>query len=160
MSDFSGDFSTTSGDVFWADASRQMGGRGPLLAPLLIGGALAFVALAGQSSIGQWLRGFFSWRDPIARDRLRRRVHGGVPPARLRQALLGRSKASVASHIGPPRTAVMKHAGGGATGQTGFWRADTWYYAVDSASRTAMAVTFRNDIAQAVEFFEAPTTQT
>ena len=68
----------------------------------------------------------------------------------------------VAARFGPPRTAVMSSAGGGAAAvaQTAFWRADTWYYAVDSASQTAMAVIFKNDIVRAVEFFEAPAAET
>ena len=149
MSDFS-----TADNVF-DRARRDLGSPAALLGPLLIGGALAFVALAGESRVGQWLRGFLSARDVVTRRRARRRVEGGLAPAHLREMLLGRSKASIASRFGPPRTAVVNHAARVA-GQAAFWRADTWYYAVDPASQTAMAVTFRADRAAAVEFFEAP----
>lgn len=133
--------------------------RTAILVPLLIGGALAFVTLAGQSRLGQWLRGFLSARDLVTRDRLRRRLHGGASPARVRRTILGKSKAFIAAQFGPPRTAVVAGVAppsSAPVGQTAFWRADTWYYAFDQARQTAMAVSFQNDIARAVEFFEAP----
>ena len=147
-------------DFFTADdcvnrAPRDLGAPAGVLAPLLIGGALAFVALAGESRVGQWLRGFLSARDVVTRRRTRRRVESGLAPADLREMLLGQTKALIAARFGPPRTAVVSHAARVA-GQAAFWRADTWYYAVDPATQTAMAVTFRDDRASAVEFFEAP----
>ena len=151
MSDFS-----TADNVFEPAPRRG----GPVLAPLVIGGALALVALAGHSRLGQWLRGFFSAGDTMTRDRLRRELHSHVPPSQLREILLGQSKSFVAARFGPPRTAVMSNGGGAAVAQTAFWRADTWYYAVDPASQTAMAVIFKNGIARAVEFFEAPVAET
>jgi hypothetical protein len=41
-------------------------------------------------------------------------------------------------------------------GQSTFWRADTWYYAIDSAGHTAMAIRFDRDVATEVSFFSAP----
>jgi hypothetical protein len=140
--------------------ARDPRDRVGVLGPLLIGGAFAVVALAGQSRVGQWLRGFLSARDVVARRQLRRRVERGiVTPARMREMILGRSKASVASRFGPPRTAVVSSATHTA-GQSAFWRGDTWYYAVDPGTRTAMAVRFDRDVAVAVEFFEAPDAET
>jgi hypothetical protein len=148
MSDFS-----TAEDMF--DPAPRDDGRA--LALMLVGGALMLVALARQSRVGQWRRGCLSARDVVTRDRLRHRVcvQAGIAPARLRAMLLGQSKASVAARFGPPRTAVVQ----GAMGQTAFWRADVWYYAVDAASQTAMAVTFADGTARAVEFFDAPSGQ-
>jgi hypothetical protein len=177
------DFSTADGLMFDPTRPRyRRGGCGGggiamaaagasgVFAPLVIGGALAVVALAGQSRVGQWLRGFLSAGDVVTRRQLRaRRAEGGlIPPHRLREMILGRSKASVAARFGPPRTAVMhaaarsSNSSGGipSAGPSAFWRADTWYYAFDPATQTAVAVRFENDVARAVEFFEAPREET
>jgi len=131
--------------------------RAGLFGPLLIGGACAVVALAGQSRLGQWLRGFLSAHDVATRRYSRRRVEAGLmTPARMREMILGQAKAAVAAGFGPPRTAVVYNSTRTA-GQGAFWVADTWYYAIDAASRTAMAIRFAGDIAVSVEFFEAPT---
>src|SRR4051812_40487796 len=100
MSDFS-----TADDFADYDPVTPGGAGNGVLAPILIGGALAFAALAGQSKIGQWLRGFFSARDLSLRDQRRQRLQAGVSPQRLRELILGQSKAFVASTFGPPRTA-------------------------------------------------------
>jgi hypothetical protein len=125
------------------------------LAPFIIGGALFLVALSGQSRLGQWLRGFFDGLDHSTRRRLQSRVHGQMlSPARLRERILGRPKAHIAAEFGPPRTAVF--ASHTPVAQPAFWRGDTWYYAIDPRSELAMAVSFENDQASAVEFFQAP----
>jgi hypothetical protein len=137
------------------------GSAAGVLAPLLIGGAFAVVALAGQSRVGHWLRGFLGARDVAARRRTRaRRIESAlVTPPRMREMILGQSKAAVASRFGPPRTAVVSNATRTA-GQNAFWVGDTWYYALDAVSCTAMAIRFDRDIAVAVEFFEAPASPT
>src|SRR5688500_3052700 len=68
------------------------------LAPLLIGGALALVAMAGQSKLGAWLRGFFSVRTRALppQGALLQRVDEGLPLPLLRDSLLGRRKVAVA----------------------------------------------------------------
>jgi hypothetical protein len=155
-----------------AQARRRTRGM-TLVVPLLVGGAFAVVALAGRSKVGAWLRGFLSAGAGDTRRRLRLRLqherHPGGLPA-LRQSLLGRTKAQVAARFGPPRTAVIRQAapvasgtgtvggggGGGALGQIAFWRADTWYYALDPDAQTAMAVAFHDDVATDVDFFDAP----
>jgi hypothetical protein len=131
------------------------------LAPILIGSALALTALAGDTKIGAWLRGFFSAADPRVRRQLRERLQGGISSEALRAMILGRRKAFVASTFGPPRTAVLRQPrsgaiGLGAIGQTGFWRGDTWYYAFDPAARTALVVEFENDVARDVSLIAAP----
>jgi hypothetical protein len=135
------------------------GDRTGMLAPLLIGSACAVVTMAGQSRVGHWLRGFLSARDVASRRRSRRRMETAtiVSPRHVREMILGRPKAAVASHFGPPRTAVVA-SGTRTAGPNAFWVGDTWSYAIDGASRTAMAVRFDRDVAVAVEFFEAPTT--
>jgi hypothetical protein len=163
------DYSTMDG--LFDPRSGHSGGRGSaagaggstagVFAPLLIGGAFAVVALAGQSRVGHWLRGFLAARNVAARRRTRaRRIESArVTPARMREMILGRSKAAVASRFGPPRTAVVSSATRTA-GQSAFWVGDTWYYAIDAVTCTAMAVRFDRDIAVAVEFFEAPASPT
>jgi hypothetical protein len=129
------------------------------IAPLLIGGALAIVALAGQSKVGSWLRGFFSVRTRRLPPQvaLMERVNEGLPLPLLRDSILGRRKVAVADLLGPPRTAVITRPSMGPVGQAAFWRADTWYYAIDGETQTAMAVLFdEHGFASEVDFFDAP----
>ena len=130
-----------------------------VLAPLLIGSALAIVAIAGQSKFGAWLRGFFSTRTRTLppQSALLARVEEGLPLSLLRDSLLGRRKVAVADLLGPPRTAVIMRPTMGPVGQAAFWRADTWYYAIDGRTQTAMAVMFnQHGFATEVDFFDAP----
>jgi hypothetical protein len=133
-----------------------------VIAPFILAGAFTLVALAGRSKLGAWLRGFLSpRRDLPAQDELPRDVATGrLPLPLLRESILGRRKVAVADRLGPPRTAVITGnpaAGPAPVGQSAYWRADVWYYAVDPESQTAMAVTFdRHGFASEVDFFEAP----
>jgi hypothetical protein len=147
-------------------ARRRQGkgnGRGSdnigMLGPLLIGSALAIVAIAGQSKLGAWLRGFLSARtkELPPQSALLARVNEGLPLPLLRDSILGRRKVAVADLLGPPRTAVITRATMGPVGQAAFWRADTWYYAIDRRTQTAMAVMFdEHGFASDVDFFDAP----
>jgi hypothetical protein len=146
----------STADNFMDRPEPQPHGR---LAPLLIGSVVAVMALWGRAHLGEWLHGFLTARDPLLRASLRDRLSRS--PAQLpslRGQLLGRRKAEVASTFGPPRTAVLTGPGSGAApmGQSTFWRADTWYYAIDSAGHTAMAIRFDRDVATEVSFFSAP----
>ena len=130
-----------------------------MLAPLLIGSALAIVALAGQSKLGAWLRGFFSVRTKTLppQSALLARVDEGLPLPLLRDSIIGRRKVAVADLLGPPRAAVITRSPMGPVGQAAFWRADTWYYAIDEQTKTAMAVMFDDHgFASNVDFFDAP----
>lgn len=115
----------------------------------LVGGAMMVIALAGQTRLGAWLRGFLSAGEESARVRLR----AGVSLPRVRELILGRPKAYVAATLGPPRTARL---GYGPPTAKGFWRGDTWYYAIDPSEQTAMAVSFDRNLACAVDFFQPP----
>jgi hypothetical protein len=131
------------------------------LAPLLVGGAMAVIAIAGRSRVGSWLRGFLTAGDGILRDGLRGRVQDPqLCLPRLRHELIGQTKAQVAARFGPPRTAVMTRDHATSVGQTAFWRADTWYYAVNSAEQTAMAIKFDRNRVWGVDFFHAPSDDT
>ena len=130
-----------------------------VLAPLLIGSALAIIALAGESKFGAWLRGFFSVRTTTLppQSALLARVQEGLPLPLLRDSILGRRKVAVADLLGPPRAAVITRQSPAPVGQAAFWRADTWYYAVDGRAKTAMAVLFDDQgFVHDVEFFDAP----
>ena len=132
-------------------------GVGLLLTPILVGGALALVALAGKSRIGLWLRGFLSAGDAAARDELRRRINDGtMTRLMLRDWLVGRTKAQIAARFGPPRTAALRTGGSEPTGQAAFWRADTWYYALQDDTRAALAVKFGGNVAWEVDFVDTP----
>ena len=137
---------------------RRRLGNGAI-APLLIGSALAIVAIAGQSKLGAWLRGFFSVRTKTLppQSALLARVNEGLPLPLLRDSLLGRRKVAVADLLGAPRTAVITRPSMGPIGQAAFWRADTWYYAIDGRTQTAMAVIFdAHGFARDIDFFDAP----
>ena len=130
-----------------------------ILGPLLVGSALAIIAIAGQSKLGAWLRGFFSVRtkELPPQSALLARVNEGLPLPLLRDSILGRRKVAVADLLGPPRTAVITRPTMGPVGQAAFWRADTWYYAIDRQTQTAMAVMFdAHGFARDVDFFDAP----
>jgi hypothetical protein len=140
---------------------RREGGASPVgvLAPLLIGSALAIIAMAGESKLGAWLRGFFSVRTKTLppQNALLARVGEGLPLPLLRDSILGRRKVAVADLLGPPRAAVITRPTMGPVGQAAFWRADTWYYAIDGQTQTAMAIVFdEHGLASNVDFFDAP----
>jgi hypothetical protein len=75
----------------------------------------------------------------------------------LAEAIIGNTKAVVASVFGPPRSAAL---GGvvsvGAGKAAGYWQATTWYYPLPRNGALAMAIEFDDDAARRVEFFRAP----
>jgi hypothetical protein len=73
----------------------------------------------------------------------------------LAEAIVGSSKAAIASVLGPPRSAVLMHAAAVAPGAT-YWQADTWYYPLPKSGPLAMAIQFAGDDARQVEFLRAP----
>jgi hypothetical protein len=125
----------------------------------LLGAAFAAAALAGNSKLGAWLRGFLS----VPRDRhrlacFRRRLDAGWSLPRIRDSILGRHKTVLLARYGVPRSAALNHivvAGDHAMGPA-LLRADTWYYVLDAAARSAMSVRFKSGLATEVEFFDAP----
>lgn len=73
----------------------------------------------------------------------------------LADAVIGSPRQTILSVFGPPRAAVLD-----STSQSpdpGFWLADVWYYALPKNDRTAMVITFDDDMARFVEFFQPPT---
>src|SRR3954451_324052 len=61
----------------------------------------------------------------------------------LAEAIVGNSKAAVASVFGPPRGAVLFGADPSASTDGAartFWDADTWYYALPRTGKLAMAI--------------------
>lgn len=128
------------------------------LAMLLAGSAMAMVSILGQSNLSQWLRGFVSAGDWRVRAGLRHRLLAGDETA-LRRRLLGMSRAHVAAALGIPRTAAPAALPGTAAALVtprGFWHADTWYYSLNSARHTALAIHFERDRAVTVESIASP----
>lgn len=72
----------------------------------------------------------------------------------LAEAIVGSSKSSIASVLGPPRSAVVMH--GNAKSAATYWQADTWYYPLPKSGPLAMAIEFTGDDAARVEFLRAP----
>ena len=127
--------------------------------PLLVGGAIALtVAVSGaKSPLGAWLKSLFVGTSPsrtrAIRDALVAYAQGTQSFAALRVAILGSAKGSVVAVFGPPRTAML----GRNFGKLSIWRADTWYYALDRADRSALAIRFENGVAREVDRITVPT---
>ena len=75
----------------------------------------------------------------------------------LAEAIIGNTKAAVASVFGPPRSAALRGVvkANAATGN-GYWHASTWYYPLPKNDALAMAIEFDDESARRVEFFRAP----
>ena len=75
----------------------------------------------------------------------------------LAEAIVGNTKAAVASVFGPPRSAALRGVVSmGAGKAAGYWQATTWYYPLPRNDALAMAIEFDDDAARRVEFFRAP----
>jgi hypothetical protein len=74
----------------------------------------------------------------------------------LAEAIVGNSKAAVASVFGPPRSAAMRGSVKSGGKAPAFWQASTWYYPLPRTDAVAMAIEFDDDAAKRVEFFRAP----
>lgn len=79
----------------------------------------------------------------------------------LADAIVGTTKAAVASVFGPPRGAVLYGAdevatsAGAGVGHS-FWDADTWYYPLPRTGKLAMAIEFDENYAKNVQFIGSP----
>jgi hypothetical protein len=75
----------------------------------------------------------------------------------LAEAIIGNTKAAVASVFGPPRSAALRGViKANASSGPGYWQATTWYYPLPRNDSMAMAIEFDDDSARRVEFFRAP----
>ena len=74
----------------------------------------------------------------------------------LAEAIVGNTKAAVASVFGPPRSAAVRGVVKSAGKAPAFWQASTWYYPLPRNDALAMAIEFDDDSARRVEFFRAP----
>jgi hypothetical protein len=75
----------------------------------------------------------------------------------LAEAIIGNTKAAVASVFGPPRSAALRGVvKADAAKGPGYWQATTWYYPLPRNDLLAMAIEFDQDNARRVEFFRAP----
>ena len=74
----------------------------------------------------------------------------------LAEAIVGNSKAAVASVFGPPRSAAVRGAVKPSGKAPPYWQANTWYYPLPRNDALAMAIEFDDDSAKRVEFFRAP----
>ena len=84
--------------------------------------------------------------DDLTRDRKR-------SPEFLRASILGTDKGMVQSVFGVPR-ATSGMAEVPEVGRQAYWEADVWYYALDPARRTAMAIRFDQGVARGVDFVD------
>ena len=115
--------------------------------------------LAGMLTAVLLSRGplFESMLKKVGRGRRSRRK----PPLEQRlpmlaHAIVGASKSTVESVLGPPRSAAVQDVGVVVRPKMVFWQSDTWYYPLPRQGPTAMAIEFCDDLARRVEFFSAP----
>ncbi|HSZ56026.1 MAG TPA: hypothetical protein VK797_10215 [Tepidisphaeraceae bacterium] len=76
--------------------------------------------------------------------------------ALLAEAVVGSSKATIESVFGPPRSIAIEEIGVIVHPRLVFRLADTWYYPLPRRSPLAMAIHFRDQTADQVDFFPAP----
>ena len=129
------------------------------LGPIIVGASFAAIALARQSKLAAWFRGFISVPRRRARiDFLPHALDSDTDPAELRDSILGRHKAVLMARYGSPRSAaqdgVVVHAPHPA--DPSVWRAQGWYYVLDEQAKSAMSIRFDHNLASEVEFFDAP----
>jgi hypothetical protein len=75
----------------------------------------------------------------------------------MRAALLGRHRRQIMRALGAPPTAwVGMGVSVSPVARDAFWHASTWYYPVNPAERTAIAIRFERDLARHVEYIGAP----
>ena len=72
----------------------------------------------------------------------------------LADAIVGSPKATIIAVFGAPRCAVVRNPVDWV--HPNFWQADTWYYSLPRNGRLAMAISFHDELAKYVDFFQAP----
>jgi hypothetical protein len=72
----------------------------------------------------------------------------------LADAIVGSPKATIMAVFGPPRCAVVNDPDDFA--HPNFWQSDTWYYSLPRNARLSMAISFDDELAKYVDFFQAP----
>ena len=123
--------------------------------PLLVGGAVVLAlawAARRHTRFGAWARALFASRAPLLRDSLRDYAVGRRPFSSLREAIVGSAKGAVVRVFGPPRTAML----GRGMRTMSIWRADTWYYPLDQARKSVLAIRFEGNVARDVEQIGVP----
>jgi hypothetical protein len=79
----------------------------------------------------------------------------GQALARLRQAIIGSNKQEISQIFGLPR-GVADQPNRVEVNRPAFWEAGMWYYPLRREEQSAMAITFDNGIAAAVQFIPSP----
>ena len=113
-------------------------------------------SVGGGPGAGGQPRGRGGGRPARGRARALARPTGEESLPMLAEAIVGNSKAAVASVFGPPRSAAVRGAVKPAGKAPAFWQASTWYYPLQRGDALAMAIEFDDDSARRVEFFRAP----
>jgi len=116
----------TPGDPPWVKAL--------FLAPAVVGSFCALVLLGQSRSVRHGLRRLIGRGAPAAPT-------GALDAVRAR--IVGQDRRRIASVFGPPPASTSAPC-------------VTWYYPVRTVERTAMAISFEDDRATRVEFFQSP----
>jgi hypothetical protein len=108
---------------------------------------------AGWLALGAAVLGLLAMSSGV-----RRRVHraggaAGRSLAELKKAIVGNSRGAVAAVFGPPRAMLGNKS---VKELRDYWNADTWYYPLDPGRRVAVAIRFRGNMADGVEFIAGP----
>ena len=129
------------------------------------GGDFAQLALWMAAGLAGMLTAVLLARGPLF-DSMLRKVGRGRRSRRkpsldhrlpmLAHAIVGASKSTVESVLGPPRSAAVQGVGVVVRPKMVFWQSDMWYYPLPRDGPTAMAIEFSDDLVRRVEFFTAP----
>ena len=126
-----------------------------MVTALLVARRPFFESLLGRVGQGQG-------HGPRRAKRVASRGRNAAPPPAeeslplLAEAIIGNTKAAVASVFGPPRSAALRGVVKAAPAGNAYWQASTWYYPLPRSGALAMAIEFDDDAARRVEFFRAP----
>lgn len=115
--------------------------------------------LAGLVTAVLLARGPFFRRLLKSVGRGKKRIRRPTPAQSLPMlagTIVGSSRATIESVLGPPRSAALKGIGIITFPKMVFWHADTWYYPLPRNGPMAMAINFADDFATQVEFFSTP----
>jgi len=144
------------------------GGGKPMWLPMLVGGLFATLAVSGSALVGLWYRKRAAAAADESSDLRDLPAPRGVRPGKhrerearslvkLRAAIVGNDKDAIVKVLGPPPTTGGYSIGSVVqSGQPEYYRADTWYYPMDTVRQRAIAIEFSEGVARSAAIIEAP----
>jgi hypothetical protein len=128
--------------------------RALIWTPLVVGGVVAAVFATRSSRLRRAAKSLWN-RGGNPRELIKRQE-------KLRAAILGNEKQTIADVLGPPRTALHRTSAAHARADTtadpaaNFLDADSWYYPFDHGDQSAVVIEFEDGVARRAEFIQSP----